>query len=149
MAEVLFYQLDRQPLEQVLTLLLRKTLERGQKAVVQAGSEERIWALDSHLWTFSDESFLPHGTAADGHAELQPIFLTQDDSNPNGAAFRFLIDGVAFRDLAGYERAIYLFDGRLADELEIARDRWRQVKADGLEATYWRQNESGRWEKQA
>ena len=36
-----------------------------------------------------------------------------------------------------------------AEAVAAAREAWRGVKARGLEATYWRQNEAGRWEKQA
>lgn len=149
MTEVLFYQLERQPLVAVLAKLLQATLNRGARAVVQAGSAERVAALDTQLWTFSDESFLPHGTGSDGGSEHQPIFLTDTDENPNGARYRFFVDGADFGDLGSYERAIFIFDGRPADELESARNRWRQIKSAGHEATYWRQSEAGRWEKQA
>lgn len=148
MAEVLFYQIERQPLERALTTLLSRTLERGQRAVVQVGSPERLAALDSHLWTFAEDSFLPHGTLADGDAELQPVLLTEGEENPNGATVRFYVDGAALASLEHYERSVYLFDGRLADELETARQRWRQVRQAGVEATYWRQTEAGRWERQ-
>ena len=42
--EALFYHLERHPLEVVLPQLLLRTLERGWRAVVQAGSEERLEA---------------------------------------------------------------------------------------------------------
>ena len=93
MTEVLFYHLERRPLEQVLPQLLEKTLERGWRAVVQTGSEERAEALSQSLWTYRDEAFLPHGSAADGHEEMQPVFLTPEDVNPNGAQIRFFVDG--------------------------------------------------------
>lgn len=149
MVEVFFYQLERQPLVAVLAKLLQATLDRGATAVVQAGSAERVEALDTQLWTFADESFLPHGTHADGGSEHQPVFLTDTDENPNRARYRFFVDGAGFGDISSYERAVYIFDGRLADELEAARNRWREIKAAGYQATYWRQSETGRWEKQA
>ena len=93
MTEVLFYHLQSQPLERVLPELLEKSLERKWRAVVQVGSEERRDALDAHLWTFRDEGFLPHGTIKDGHAGAQPVYLTTDEDNPNGAEVRFLADG--------------------------------------------------------
>ena len=90
MAELLFYHLERQPLESALPGLLQRSLERGWRVVVKVGSEERLEALNAHLWSFDDASFLPHGAAADGHAEAQPIWLTTGDDNPNGATVRFL-----------------------------------------------------------
>jgi DNA polymerase III subunit chi len=149
MTEVLFYHLSRQPLDKVLPGLLERTLERGWRAVVQAGSGERVDALDALLWTYADDSFLPHGTARDGMADQQPIFLTVKDDNPNGATVRFLVDGAEAPDLSGYIRAVYIFDGRDEDALVQARGEWKRIKAAGHAVTYWQQNENGRWEKKA
>ena len=148
-AEVLFYQLERQPLDQVLPGLLEKTLERGWRAVVQAGTEERLEALDTLLWTYAEDSFLPHGTARDGFTDQQPVFLTALDANPNGAAVRFLVDGADSDDLAGYARVVYLFDGRDEDARVKARQQWKRAKDQGFAVTFWQQNERGRWEKKA
>ncbi|HZP20184.1 MAG TPA: DNA polymerase III subunit chi [Bauldia sp.] len=145
--EVLFYHLDRHPLERVLPELLEKCLERGWRAVVQVGSEERRDALDAHLWTYREEGFLPHGTARDGFAEDQPVWLTAAGDNPNGASVRFLADGAEAGDFAGYQRIVLLFDGNDADAVGRARATWTSVRAAGHEATYWQQSDGGRWEK--
>jgi DNA polymerase-3 subunit chi len=105
MTEILFYHLQRQPIERVLPALLEKSLERGWRVVVQAASEERIEALDSHLWTFRDDAFLPHGVWREPEAREQPILLTVNDDNPNQASVRFLLDGAAVpADAATYQR---------------------------------------------
>lgn len=147
--EVLFYHLERAPLEAVLPQLVERTLERGWRAVLQVGSPERLDALDLHLWTYREESFLPHGTKKDGFAEQQPVYLTIGDENPNGATVRFLVDGAAASSFEGYARLVYLFDGRDAEAIEQARTTWKQAKAAGCDVTYWQQGESGRWEKRA
>jgi DNA polymerase-3 subunit chi len=147
MTEILFYQLDRQPLDRVLPGLLEKTLERGWRAVVQAGTDERLEALDAHLWTYAEDSFLPHGTVRDSAPEQQPLFLTASDGNPNGATVRFLVDGADCQDLGNYERVVYLFDGRDEEARAKARGQWKAAKDAGFAVTYWQQNEAGRWEK--
>lgn len=149
MTEVLFYHLEQQPLERVLPSLVEKTLERGWRAVVQAGSEERVEALDTLLWTYREESFLPHGTKRDGNVEAQPVYLTSSEDNPNGATVRFLVDGAEARELGGYARVVYLFDGRDGAALEAARAQWKAAKATGADVTYWQQSSEGRWEKKA
>jgi len=149
MTEVLFYHLERRPLERVLPQLLEKTLARGWRAVVETGSAERAEALSNLLWTWRDEAFLPHGTREDGHAALQPIWLTDRYENPNGAQVLFLVDGAAAESLEGLERAVYLFDGKDAEAVEAARQHWREASGAGHEVTYWREDESGRWQKQA
>ena len=147
MSEVLFYQLDRRPLESVLPELLEKCVERGWRTVVQVGSEERLGALDAHLWTYAEESFLPHGTAKDGHAEAQPVYLTAGNENPNAATVRFLADGAEFSDYAAYQRVVVLFDGNDGEVRDKARGWWTGAKAAGHEATYWQQGERGGWVK--
>lgn len=147
MAEVLFYHLQRQPLEQVLPALLQKTLERGWKAVVETSGPERLASLDDLLWTFRDDSFLPHAAEKEA-GEDEPIVLTEGAANPNGAPVRFLVDGAPVpADAASYERIVCLFDGNDHDALDHARGQWREVKAAGLPATYWQQDEAGRWQK--
>jgi DNA polymerase III subunit chi len=148
--EVLFYHLHRQPLERVLPTLLEKSLERGWRVVVQSSSEERVEALDAHLWTFTDDSFLPHGTWRDAEAREQPVLLTVNDDNPNGATVRFLIDGAGIpADAAAYTRIVLLFDGDDADAVDAARTRWSEAKAQRFDVTYWQPDEQGRWQRKA
>ena len=148
MTEILFYHLQRHPLERVLPALVEKSLERGWRVVVQAASEERIEALDAHLWVFRDESFLPHGTWREAEAAEQPVLLTVHDSNPNGAAVRFLVDGAAVpADAGNYERIVLLIDGNDPDAVAAARERWSEGRAKGFEVTYWQADENGRWQR--
>ncbi len=149
MTEVLFYHLERRPLERVLPQLLEKTLERGWRAVVQTGSEERARNLSQSLWTYRDEAFLPHGSAQDGNEDRQPIFLTAEEKNPNGAHIRFFVDGASAEDVSDYQRAVYMFDGNDQDAVAAARERWKIVKGQGHDVTYWQQSPDGRWEKKA
>lgn len=147
MTDVGFYHLTRSPLERALPQLLEKVLGSGARAVVMAGSEERIEALNALLWTYDDQSFLPHGAARDGNAEAQPIWLTADEENPNGATILVLTDGAAV-PIDGYDRCLEMFDGRDDDAVSAARARWKAYKDAGHSLTYWQQTERGGWEKQ-
>ena len=149
MTPVFFYHLERLPLESVLPKLLLASLEKGWRVVVQAGSDERAEALASLLWTFDDESFLPHGTKADGSTALQPIWLTAGDDNPNGASVRFFVDGAEVGEIDGLVRVVILFDGRDIEALERARTGWKRFRSEGREVTYWQQDENGRWHNRA
>ena len=150
MTELLFYHLHRQPIEKVLPSLLERSLQRGWRVIVQAATDERIEALDAYLWTYRDDGFLPHGTAKESEAALQPVLLTTSDDNPNGANVRFLIDGAAVpEDAANYQRIVLLFDGEDDDAVAAARAYWSDAKAKGFEVTYWRPDEQGRWKQEA
>jgi DNA polymerase-3 subunit chi len=148
--EILFFHLQSRPLEQVLPTILERALSRGQKVVVEVSSPERLSALDDRLWTYSDEGFLPHVTAAEPDAAANPVVLTTDSHNPNAAQVRICADGVRIPDaLQGYQRVVLIFDGDDPQALNAAREDWKTVKASGRSASYWQQDEAGRWEKKA
>jgi DNA polymerase III subunit chi len=148
MTEVLFYHLQNMSVENVLPPLLEKSLERGWRVVVQAASQERADALDAHLWTYRDDSFLPHAIWRAGDAPDQPIILAVEEGNPNAANVRFLIDNAALpQDSASYERMVLLFNGDDADALSVARAAWTDCKSRGFDVTYWQADEMGRWRR--
>ncbi len=150
MTEVLFYHLQGQKLEGVLPGLLEKSLQRGWKVVVQGASEERIEALDAHLWTYRDDGFLPHGTWREQDAAQQPILLTLTDSNPNAANVRFLIEGAAAagrrRGLSAHRAAVRR-RGRRGGRRRpraVERGQGQRLRRHLLAA-----DEQGRWVKKA
>ena len=60
----------------MLADLLERTLKRGWRAVVRSPDPQRLTQLDDQLWTYRDDSFLPHGLADEPMAERQPILLS-------------------------------------------------------------------------
>lgn len=150
MTEVLFYHLQGVTLEGVLPPLIEKSIERGWRVAVQAGSEERADALDAHLWTYRDDSFLPHGTWRERDSAEQPVVVAVDDSNPNGSHIRFLVDRAALpADMETYQRVVLMIDGEDDDAVAAARNAWTACKARGFEVTYWQPDEQGRWQRRS
>jgi DNA polymerase-3 subunit chi len=146
-SEIGFYHLTRSDLTQALPQLLARTLAAGQRALVLCSNDDLVAALDRALWEAADP-WLPHGTPADGDAELQPIWLATDDAASNGGKYLFLVDGAATARLAAFDRVFDLFDGSDPPTVEAARSRWREAKAAGHMLTYWQQGARG-WEKKA
>lgn len=147
--ELLFYHLETRPLDAVLPVLLEKTLERGWKAVVEVGSAERLEVLDTALWTYSDDSFLPHGVANGSEDDaLQPVVLLNGPDNPNAANVRFYVDRATPSARQDYERLVYIFNGHDPDAVEEARGIWRALRSE-YDLTYWQQDANGRWAKKA
>ncbi|MFC0217334.1 DNA polymerase-3 subunit chi [Pseudochelatococcus lubricantis] len=146
MTDILFYHLQRQPLEAVLPTLVEKSLARGWRVAIEVPDAERLTALDDHLWIWRDDSFLPHGTDQAADCADEPVLLTRQHANLNRADVRFLVDGAGIADDAGsYARIVLMFDGNDDAALARARDEWRKVRAMGFAATYWQQDEAGRW----
>ena len=146
MTEVLFYHLTTSPLEATLPTLLEKSLERGWRVLLQAKEVARLEHFDQFLWSYTRESFLPHGQAGQGQDAVQPILLTTDDESTNDANLLMLVDGAerAVSGFKAFERVCLFFDGNDGDALSKARENWKSVKAEGLDAKYWAQ-ENGRW----
>lgn len=149
MTEIRFYHLQRTRLEEVLPTLLERAYGRGDRVLVAVGSTERAEALAAHLWTYRPDSFLPHGTAKDGEAAAQPIYLTAGDENPNEATLLLLCDGASRSDLAQFSLVCELFDGNDEAAVAAARARWRDYKAANHQLIYYQQSDSGRWEEKA
>jgi len=145
---IAFYHLQRSTLEAALPKLLEKVLKNGMRALVVAGSDERVEALNATLWTFDSQSFLPHGSTKDGAPEGQPILLTADlDSNPNSAEVLVQVDGASLNNFSSLYRVLDVFDGNDGAALAAARERWKSLKFQGHDLTYWQQSEFGGWQK--
>jgi DNA polymerase-3 subunit chi len=149
MAEIRFYHLTARTFEQTLPVLLDRTLQRGWRAVVSVGSEERVESLASHLWTYSKEGFLPHGTKRDGFAEEQPVWISDRAENPNAAQVLFLGDGAESDGDGAFATVCDLFDGNDPEAVQAARGRWKRLRDAGHTLVYYQQDEAGAWsEKQ-
>lgn len=145
MVEVLFYHLTQTPLERTLPELLEKSLQRRWRVLIKSGNAERLVFLDTTLWTYRDDSFLPHGVVGEG-SEHQPIYLTTGEEEPNNADILFLVDGATypFEKMNGFDRVCLLFDGNDEKAVNAARKDWKAVAAAELPAKYWAQKD-GRW----
>lgn len=151
MVETLFYHLERRSLEEILPGLVEKSLARGWRAAIRTDTSERSDALDSLLWTYDDQSFLPHAQLGDGEAAAQPVLITVEEGNPNSANIFFYVGGALPSDwdlLKDLARVVLLFDGHDAEALGAARAAWNEAKASGHDVTYWKESPSGKFEKQ-
>lgn len=151
MTRVDFYHLQQKTLDEVLPKLLQKAYSTGKRIKVKIGTEERVEFINSLLWTYNDESFLPHGSKKDGFADQQPIWLSADIENPNTALFLFLVDGAEenAETLTQYERVFNIFDGNSAEAVQQARRLWKKYKNSGCEVYYWQQDNAGKWIQKA
>jgi DNA polymerase III subunit chi len=147
-SEVRFHHLERRRVDEALPRILERALDDGQRVVVRASSSEMAAALNERLWTYDDASFLPHGGAGDGDPASQPIFLTSESDNPNGATVLVRLAGAEAAEAdAAFDLALLLFDGRDESSLALARAEWRRLKDMGSAISYWRESDEGGWER--
>jgi DNA polymerase III subunit chi len=141
-----FYHLLTTPFEHAFCSLAEKMYATGKKAVIQVENTARLEYLNNLLWTYADHSFLPHGSAADGNAAEQPLYLTAQDDNPNQSVLRLLLEGVDSSHIPTQERVLILFDGHDQRAVARAREQWTFYKEAAYPMAYYKQNEQGRWE---
>ncbi len=149
MTEIRFYHLQTQTLDEVLPKLLLKAYGMDKHIIVKTADDKTAEHLNKHLWTFHPDQFLPHGSKKNGNAELQPIWLTSKDENPNEAKILFLTGGATWEDMSGFDLVCEMLNGFDEDVVKAARGRWKEYKDGGYEMTYWQQNASGGWDKRS
>lgn len=149
MADIRFYHLTTKPLERALPEILLKARERALRVIVKLGSRARVEAMDKTLWDFDPASFLPHGYIRDGFEAEQPVWLTEDDHNPNAATMLVLADGAVTDKPDAYDMVCEMFDGNDDDVVTAARQRWKTYTDAGHTLSYFQQDDSGRWVKKA
>jgi DNA polymerase III subunit chi len=150
-AEIWFYHLERTSVEETLPLLLERCVERSWRAIVRSTEPSRLDSVDTLLWTYKPESWLPHAKSTGEEAEdqHQPILLVHpvvaDSQVALNAQTLFLLDGADWQGVTGIARIFVIFDGRDEDALTQARSDWRAAKEAGYDRAYWRQSEDGKW----
>jgi DNA polymerase III subunit chi len=149
MTDISFYHLTSTSLDQALPKLLEKALQGGFRAVVRVASETEAERVNGLLWTYNPDTFLPHGTARDGHSALQPIFITAAEDNPNHATLLVITDAVQLESAEAFERVLDIFNGADEQEVDKARARWKHYASQEHTVSYIKQNASGGWEKQS
>lgn len=149
MSRIDFYHLQTQNLENILPSLVEKAYETGKNIKIMVGLEENVEKINALLWAYNSSSFLPHGSKKDGFADMQPIYISAKDDNPNNSSILFLVDGAKIlpENLNLFERVLNVFDGNNSDRLNEARQFWKNLKETDMELNYWQQSSNGKWEK--
>ena len=84
MTRIDFYQLnpDRHRYEQVVCRLCEKAWEQKQLTLLLTEDAAQSQLLDQRLWTFSDDSFVPHDS--EDSADFVTPILIHDNPDPAG-----------------------------------------------------------------
>ena len=150
MTEFRFYEYRTKSLEEVLPEILSKAHERGMRAVVLLDNAEEVRQLNAALWTYNPGSFLPHGSADEGHGEDQPIWLThQSGDRPNNAKLLVVTQLSQIDEASAYDICCIMIDCQNQNLAASAKAHFEQNKSGADAMAYWVQGASGRWEKSA
>ena len=144
--QVDFYHLTIAPLDRALPQIAEKVLAGGGRLLIVSGDDVQRGAIDRLLWSYSPQSFLPHGQA-DEDVAAQPVLIAADAVPANAAGNIALIDGRWRDEALSFDRAFHFFD---AERIADARAAWKMLAdRDDIERRYWKQNDAGKWEQAA
>ncbi len=92
--------------------LVQRALGEGLRAYIEAPDDQTARSLDRLLWTFREDSFLPHGLVGETDPELTPILIGRRNERPPTQSGQLLINlGYEVPDaLDRYERLIEPID---------------------------------------
>jgi DNA polymerase-3 subunit chi len=148
MMDIGFYHCTRAPALEVAVKLAAKAHAQGLRLLV-LGERPGLEALDTALWTYHADSFLPHGLAGGPHDADQPVLLAETAERTNSATLLLSLQAGVPAALDGFDRVLNLFDDG-SPAHERARADWKALAArDGLTRSYWQQTERGGWERKA
>jgi len=133
--QVAFLNSDGRPLFEALGRYLEAQYHKGS-VLVLCTNEERVAELDSGLWTFDAESFVPHGTQGDGDPNEQSVWISIGEPGDSRSRL-ILVDDAMPKDWQHYEKYAYLFDARDPEARDRARARWREWSDQGKQLAYW------------
>ncbi len=143
-AEWWFYHIEHTSLDAAIAPLIEKCLERKWRVLV-VGHEETLARLDRALWTFRDDSFLPHGRARTD-ASKHPVLLSTEPHSANNAKVALLLDG-SDADASQFERMMVVFDGGDEAARAKARQQYKAASDGGGKARYFQQERAGGWKE--
>jgi DNA polymerase III subunit chi len=143
-AEWWFYHIEHTTLDAAIAPLIDKCLERRWRVLV-VGHEQTLDRLDRSLWTWREDSFMPHGRGRREPAK-QPVLLSTEAQPANGAKVALLLDG-SDADPGLFERCMVVFDGGDETARAKARLQYKAALDAGGGARYFQQERSGGWKE--
>jgi len=135
-----FYHIEQGSVDAAIAPLIEKCLERKWRVVV-AGHEDTVERLDRALWTWRDDSFVPHARAG-ANADQHPVLLSTEAIPANGARVAVLLDG-SDADAALFERVMVVFDCEDETARAKARQQFKAALDAGAPARYFQQERGG------
>jgi len=146
MTEVCFYHVNKLPVDKVLSKLVEKIYSLKHKIVIFCQDPSLIPIIDELLWSYSTKTFLAHATKSDPKPDLQPIYITDSEENPNGADILIAIGNSIPQFYKSFDRYIDIFSDN-EEEIQLARSRYKTLKQTHEKVKYFKQDDKGIWQE--
>ncbi len=147
MTQIIFYSTAPFQVEKTLFTLLEKSLEKGNKSLLLFKDKEKCLSINEQLWTYKQNSFLPHISEDDqiyDNIDI-PVYLSTKNENPFKAELLFSIDGFLPDNIDHFERVIIIID--VNDELlnEKYKNYYLDINKNFEDIVFYKSDDNGKW----
>ncbi len=133
MTRLEFHPLPGEKRARELAALVERLYREGRRVVIWVADPGRLQILDDYLWTFEKLAFIPHGVPVGGGGVDEPVALTAEPVNPNGADVLVVGDGLPPGEWIGSFSEVHdlIAAGDADDERRQFWERWRDEHPEG------------------
>ena len=105
--------------------------QAGRRVMILAQDQGQAAELDRALWTYEQNSFLPHALAGAPDQADEPIIISTDLANPNQATVLIAARAMDQMPLDGFQYLVQLLPASEGPELNACRACYKALKDDG------------------
>lgn len=132
MPKIDFYILSEGSRLQLACLLIDKAYKNQHRVYVHTENQQEAHQLDELIWTFRDESFIPHNLYGEGPEPAPPIQIGFSLRPEKHRDILINLSPTIPEFFQQFNRVLELVANDARDQ-EIARDRFRQYRSQGFE----------------
>lgn len=144
-SSISFYAAKVASIELKLINLIEKIYNSGQKMVLRVKTADEMKLFDDLLWTYSQKTFLAHGSIGTSFPLKQPIYITNLLENVNDSPILLLLNDADDTDQDKFSQLIYFFDGKDQRLNKLMQDKFNLAKNKKHNTIYWQQDDKGSW----
>lgn len=106
MQEINIYKITQNTFSKVFTKVVETAVSQDKRCYVLCKDEEEVKKIDYLLWSYSQLSFIPHGTISDNYHEDQIVLIGCDHHpNPNNnPELLFLLQSLGESELSEFTK---------------------------------------------
>ena len=112
--------------------IVEKAYRLGHRVYVRTGNSDDTNVLDDLLWTFSQNSFVPHQLSTESDSQGSPVVIGEHPSAAKGTDVVISVADGPVSDFTSYLRIVEIV-GYEDDEKASGRNRFRYYREHGME----------------
>ncbi len=141
-----FYNSSHRDVVRDITWLTENIFKKRNRIVIFCTDQETAEVVDDFIWSYGDDSFIPHSIKKYRETSLDPILVTTDLDGGYEHNVLVALNGVLIKenDWQRFTKIYYFFDNQDIEEKENARSMWKSFSSLEVNCKYWI-NEKNKW----